>query len=164
MKNIFYRWNKVSWLVLIIIFFTLMPINVSAQSESEKNTTPLLFLGNQNLPPLVYSENNMPKGVVVDIVNALEEKMGRNIDVETMNWSEAQAIVAQGEADALIQINENEERKKIFDFSDPLLESEFSIFTLTGRTGISGIADISGLRVGVEEKGFPVLCCKQIRS
>lgn len=152
MKNIFSRWNKHGCLVLIMIFFTLMPINVSAQSESEAT---LLFLGNHNLPPMVYIENGTPKGLVVDIVYALEEKMGKDIEIEAMNWSEAQAIVAQGEADALIQINETEERKKIFDFSEPLLESEFSIFTLTDTTGISGIADISGLRVGVEDKGFP---------
>lgn len=146
---------KIKWIVLLVGFFILAPVIVIAQSESEKNSDHLLFLGNQDLPPMVYLESKTPKGVVVDIVNALEKKIGRPIDIKPMNWADAQNIVEQGSADALIQINETEERKKLFDFSDPLLESEFSIFTLSGRTGISGIADISGLRVGVEEKGFP---------
>ena len=155
MKNLFWTRNRINWLVLTVLFFILMPASVLAQSEAEKKEEPLLFLGNQNLPPMVYLEDNTPKGVVVDIVKALEKKTGRSIIIKPMNWAEAQSMVEQGNADALIQINETEERKKIFDFSEPLLESEFSIFTLSGRTGISGIADISGLRVGVEEKGFP---------
>jgi PAS domain S-box-containing protein len=72
-----------------------------------------------------------------------------------MDWSEAQALVTRGEADALIQINQTEERKKIYDFSDPLLESHFSIFTRADKMGISGISSLRGLRVGVESGGLP---------
>lgn len=81
--------------------------------------------------------------------------MGRTIDIKAMNWTKAQKIVEQGGADALIQINESSERKRIYDFSEPLVESKFSIFTHTVRMGITGIVDFGGLRVGVEENGFP---------
>lgn len=73
-----------------------------------------------------------------------------------MDWSEAQALVARGEADALIQINQTEERKKPYDFTDTLLESQFSIFTSTNKVGISGLSSLHGLRVGVESGGLPL--------
>lgn len=81
--------------------------------------------------------------------------MGRSIEVKAMDWSEAQTIVEKGGGDALIQINETEERNKIFDFSDSLMESKFSIFALSSRTGISKLEDLRVLRIGVEANGFP---------
>ncbi|MDP1994179.1 MAG: transporter substrate-binding domain-containing protein, partial [Ignavibacteria bacterium] len=70
-------------------------------------------------------------------------------------WQSAQNLVDQGDADALMQINQTEERKKIYDFSDPLLESQFSIFVRSDRVGISGISSLRGLHVGVEAGGLP---------
>ncbi len=117
----------------------------------------LLFLGNKNIAPVVYLDNGLPSGVVVDIVHALEKHMSQPLAIMAMDWSEAQALVARGEADALMQINATEERNKIYDFSDTLLESQFSIFTTTNRVGISGISSLRGLRVGVESGGLPQL-------
>ncbi|MDP3176251.1 MAG: transporter substrate-binding domain-containing protein, partial [Spirochaetaceae bacterium] len=63
--------------------------------------------------------------------------------------------VARGMADALIQINPTEARKRIFDFSDPLLESHFSIFIRKSMVGVSALSSLNGLRVGVEAGGLP---------
>jgi PAS domain S-box-containing protein len=115
----------------------------------------LLFLGNRNIAPVVYLDNGAPAGVVVDIVRALAPHLPPPVEIRAMDWPEAQALVAREEADALIQINATEERKKIYDFSDTLLESQFSIFTTTDRVGISGLSSLRGMRVGVEAGGLP---------
>ena len=62
----------------------------------------------------------------------------------------------EGRADALLQINPSPERLALFDFSDPLLLSEFMIFTAADRLGVAGLRDLRGLRVGVERKGLPI--------
>lgn len=116
---------------------------------------PLLFLGNKNIAPVVYLDGSAPAGVAVDIVHALAKYISQPIEIRAIDWPEAQALVAKGEADALIQINQTEERKKIYDFSDPLLESHFSVFTSINRIGISGLSSLRGLRVGVEAGGLP---------
>jgi PAS domain S-box-containing protein len=130
-------------------------INQSEPAAEVTGTTPLLFLGNQNIAPVVYLDGSTPKGVAVDIVHALAAHLSQPMEIRAMDWPEAQALVAQGNADALIQINPTEERKKIYDFSDPLLESHFSIFTRADSIGISGITSLRGLRVGVEPGGLP---------
>ncbi|MFA5269579.1 MAG: PAS domain S-box protein [Methanoregula sp.] len=119
------------------------------------NDSPLLFLGNQNIAPVVFLDGATPTGVAVDIVRALANHMPQPVEIKAMDWSEAQALVARGDADALIQINPTDERKKIYDFSDTLLESQFSIFTRSDKTGISGPLSLRGLRVGVESGGLP---------
>ena len=114
-----------------------------------------LFLGNQNIPPVIYLEGTVPAGLAVDMVRALAEHMSRPVEIRAMDWKQAQSIVASGQADALIQINATPERRKIYDFSDPFLESHFSIFVRADQTGISGVSSLHGLRVGVESGGLP---------
>ncbi len=123
-----------------------------AQAAKDK----LLFLGNKNIAPVVYLENGVPAGVAVDIVHALAKHLPQPVEIKAMDWEEAQKLVARGEADVLIQINPTEERRKLYDFSDTLLESQFSIFTTTDRVGMTGISSLRGLRVGVEAGGLPL--------
>jgi len=137
---------------LAILFTVLTFCNTFAQPAKKQS---LLFLGNKNIAPVVYLSDGTPSGVAVDIVRALARHLPQPIDIKVMDWSEAQLLVARGEADALIQINPTAERKLLYDFSDPLLESHFSIFTTTDKLGISGLKALRGLRVGVEAGGLP---------
>jgi two-component system, cell cycle sensor histidine kinase and response regulator CckA len=116
---------------------------------------PLLFLGNMNIAPVVYLDGTTPAGLAVDLVHALAPHMSRPIEIRAMDWAQAQALVADGQADALIQINATDARRKIYDFSDPFLESHFSVFVRQDQVGISGISSLEGLRVGVESGGLP---------
>ncbi len=125
------------------------------------NDMKLLFLGNKNIAPVVYLDGNTPSGIAVDIVHALAEHIPQPIEIKAMDWLEAQALVARGQADALIQINATEERKKKYDFSDPLLESHVSIFARADKMGISGLSSLHGLRVGVESGGLPQMLLKK---
>jgi ABC-type amino acid transport substrate-binding protein len=49
------------------------------------------------------------------------------------------------------------ERLETYDFSEPLLDTEFTIFTAAERPGVASVLDLRGLKVGVEEKGLPLL-------
>jgi PAS domain S-box-containing protein len=131
------------------------PADLAGPAAGSSNETPLLFLGNQNIPPVVYLDGANPAGIAVDMVHALAQHMPEPVEIRAMNWTKAQAMVARGDADALIHINPTEERKKIYDFSDPLLESHVSIFTRADQMGISGLSSLRGLRVGVEAGGLP---------
>ncbi|OHD82626.1 MAG: hypothetical protein A3J97_15490 [Spirochaetes bacterium RIFOXYC1_FULL_54_7] len=134
----------------------------SAQSyRSRANVPPLLFMGNEALPPMIYSRNGEPVGVVVDLARAMAKRMDRPVEIRAMNWAEAQRLVLEGQADALLQINESPERLAYLDFSGSLLMSEFCIFIPTDSHGIVSIQDLRGLRVGVEGKGLPIQLLKE---
>ena len=145
--------GKLSFSSLFAIILILQCPSGSYAEQSATNK--LVFLGNYNIAPVVYLENGAAAGVAVDIVRALAKHIAQPIEIRAMDWKEAQGLVARGEADALIQINQTEERKKTFDFSDPLLESHFSIFTRTDRVDIPGLSSLQYLRVGVEPGGLP---------
>ena len=154
-KRIYTQYGRSGFVLLPGILFCLF-VFASAIAEASDNGK-LVFLGNKNIAPVIYLDNGTPAGVAVDIVHALARHMSRPVEIQAMDWPQAQALVARGDADALIQINDTEERRKIYDFSDTLLESQFSIFVSADRVGISGISSLQGLRVGVEAGGLPRL-------
>jgi ABC-type amino acid transport substrate-binding protein len=131
---------------------------ISAQKVGgEAEERPALFLGNESLPPMNFVKHGKPTGIVVDLAKAVAERMHRPVEIQLMNWTEAQQLVLDGRADALLQIDPNPERLKIYDFSDPLLNTEFTIFTSAKRLGVASISGLRGLKVGVEKKGLPIL-------
>jgi diguanylate cyclase (GGDEF)-like protein/PAS domain S-box-containing protein len=104
-----------------------------------------------------FMEHGRPIGIVIDLAKALAERMHQPVEIRLMDWTQAQQLVLEGRADALLQINPSQERLKIYDFSEPLLTSEFTIFTSAKRLGIASMSDLRGLKVGVEKKGLPIL-------
>jgi len=77
------------------------------------------------------------------------------IEIRAMAWPEAQALVARGEADALIQITRPKNARKYTIFGHIGSNLNFRFFTATNRVGIAGISSLHGLRVGVEAGGLP---------
>ena len=122
----------------------------------EAGERPALFLANESLPPMNFMKHGKPTGIVIDLAEALAKRMHRPVEIRLMNWAEAQQLVLDGRADALLQINPNPERLRIYDFSEPLLTSEFTIFTSADRLGVASMRDLRGLKVGVEKQGLPI--------
>lgn len=144
---------KILVFIIVIILFLLTQSYINSKDDSSLGT--ILFLGNKNIAPIVYEEDGIARGIAVDIVRALEDKIGYRIEVDALDWVEAQNKVLAGEADALIQINPSPEREKVYDFSDELLESEFSIFRNSGDSHIKALDDLINKSIGVERGGFP---------
>lgn len=137
----------------LFAFFVLLPTSLYANEEKEN----YLFLGNSNIPPMIFLKDAKPTGVVIDLVNALSERSGINFEIQATDWTEAQSRVLKGEADALLQINRNATREKLYDFSEHFLKTDFSIFRKNSRVDIQNIHSLAGLTVGVEESGYPKL-------
>ncbi|HEX7587718.1 MAG TPA: transporter substrate-binding domain-containing protein, partial [Anaerolineae bacterium] len=129
------------WKRLLVI---LMPMLLAVGSTQTATTNDkLLFLGNSNLPPMLYVQNDQATGLVVDIAHQLAQKVNLSIEVRAMDWTQAQEMVLNGNADALLQINRSPERETLYDFSDPLLESYFTIFRTSSRVDIRDMASLN---------------------
>ena len=144
------RHSRFAGIVIVILLSVLCG---SAPALARDQT--LVFLANEKLTPIAYAQNGIAKGVVVDIAKALGEKIGRPVEMMTMDWEKAQAQVADGQADALLQINCTPGREEIYSFSEPLLPSEFVIIKRQDSMDIHGSEDLVGKRVGVEIGGYP---------
>ena len=140
---------------ITVVMLAVALLMTPAQAADGSLPAKLLFLGDSNYPPLTYLDQGTPKGLVVDIVEELGHRMGRPIAIQCIDWKQAQDMVTNGQADALGPISVNDARKQLYDFSDPILEQQFSIFTLTDHLGLVDLDDLAGLRVGVTRGGLP---------
>lgn len=149
-------------LILTAVALLLYMLITSVYSNDDNNNTDtVVLLGNKNIAPIIYEENGIARGVVVDIAKELGKKMGYGVEVKAIEWGAAQNMVLSGEADALLQINSNSEREKLYDFSDELLKSEFSIFKKGENTVIYTVNDLKDKKVGVEFGGYPYYLLKK---
>lgn len=137
------------------IFFFACLVWLFLSKVNASNLQPLVFLGNRDYAPISFVENGIQKGLLVDIVDGLGAKLGMAVDVRLTEWKKAQDEVASGSADFAGIMGITEERSKIFDFSEPVFDLTYSIFISKGRTGITNIKDLRGLRVGVSAGGLP---------
>lgn len=151
-KNKIFNINLIYSTLILISILMLSTLAYSEEITNKEET--LIFLGNENLAPLIYKEDGITKGIVVDIVEELSKKIDRDIEVQAMNWKKAQDMVLKGQAHALLQINSNSEREELYDFSYKLLKSEFVIFKENENRRINGIKDLKNKKVGVEEVGY----------
>ena len=134
---------------------TAAPVVPPSASAVPASNGSLVFLANKNLAPVAYLDHGVPSGLAIDLTRAIAARMPHSVQIRLTDWTRAQALVASGRADALIQINPTPERRKTYDFSDPFLESHFSIFVRQDGPDVSDVASLRGLRVGVEAGGLP---------
>ncbi|MBF0290316.1 MAG: transporter substrate-binding domain-containing protein, partial [SAR324 cluster bacterium] len=142
--------------VLVFLTFVAALIVLPSSLFAEQGDRSFLFLGKPDIPPLIYAQDSKPVGLVVDLARSMAKKAGLKVEVQAMDWSVAQQKVQDGEADALLQINSTSEGKKIYEFSDPLLESFYCIFRKKSRSEIQGIDSLFGLTVGVESNAIAI--------
>jgi polar amino acid transport system substrate-binding protein len=88
-------------------------------------------------------------GFDVDIAQALAEKMGVEVNVQSSPWNGIIAAMVGGRFDACIcSMSITEERQEVLDFTDPYYSSGLSIWVQEETSDISSIDDFEGKRVG----------------
>ena len=117
--------KKIMYIITAVfaLFISILPFNALATDSDSRDS--LILLANEDLPPIAYNDNGTAKGVAVDIAKAMGKKINTDIEVIAVNWAQAQQMLLSGEADGLLHINPSPQREKLYDFSEPLLKSNF---------------------------------------
>jgi len=91
------------------------------------------------------------QGVLVDQWALWERKTGIHVQLDAMDWAEAQRRMQAGAYDVIDTLFENEQRKARYDFGPPYARIDVPIFFSRDLAGISGPDDLSGFIVGAKE-------------
>ena len=117
-------------------------------------------VGDQDYPPITYLDDRVPRGFDVDVLKALADELGRDLQLELLPWDQAQTQIQEGRADVLTGMSVTEERKKAWDFATPTLTHTFNLFITGKDVTIHGVADLQGRRVGIKTGALPELYLK----
>src|SRR5579862_4724130 len=140
--------------VVLTIVGRAAPARAPAQT-TPSSIPPLTLLDDRDYPPHSYLDNGIAKGSEIDVAEAIARAMGREARIELVEWSAAQQQVLSGGADGVIDLSISDERRKLWDFSEPIFTHEFGLFVRTSEIGIHGVRDLAGMHVGVVSGSFP---------
>lgn len=102
--------------------------------------------------PFCYQdENGQLVGFDVEVARAVAEKMGLKADYFPSKWEGILAALESGRFDVVVnQVTISDERKKVYDFSQPYTYSGLQMLVRKDRLkDIKGPEDLAGKKVGV---------------
>ncbi len=103
-------------------------------------------------PPIGYlDESGHPQGVAIDYWRLIARNLDLDVSFTSCAFRDQLEGLASGRFDSLAGIFSMEERKALFDFSQPYYRLYTSIYTRAELQDVEGWADLKGLRVGVVE-------------
>ena len=142
-------------LICLLAFAGAAPLLRVPGSAEPSSQRPLVLLGDKDYPPSSFRDGTTISGVDVEIARALSSAMGREVRIELLDWAEAQQRLLRGEGDGLLSMSDVEERRRIFDFTQPIASHDFGFFVRSSGPSIRRVEDADGKRVGVTAGGLP---------
>lgn len=122
-------------------------------NEAMDRKVKLVVAGDDDFRPYEYVDSDgRYKGFNVDIMRAISEATGVEIEIRLMKWEEAVAALEGNSIDALMGMSQTEERKKKYAFMRPTLVNSHSVFVLNKHEHVRHIEDLDGMMVAYQEK------------
>lgn len=105
----------------------------------------------QNSPKVGLNEAGKPQGFFVDLIEAIAEREGWQLEYVPGSWQEGLTRLTTGEIDLMPDVTLSAARARIFDFHDePALSSWQQVYA-PASSGIGSVLDLDRLRVAVLE-------------
>jgi PAS domain S-box-containing protein len=143
------------WCRWLAAFFLLCCSVLAAPTASAAPAEPLLFFGDRSLPPYEFLEDGKPKGANVELAHAIGRVLGRTVEVQLLDWGQAQSRLLAGEGNALTFLGRTEQRDAHYAFSQPTLPVAFALFVRTGQEQQFDQQHLQGKRIGVIKGSLP---------
>lgn len=131
----------------------------SSDLESPSNTPPAsqrpsyLIGGDREYPPYEFLQDGQATGFNVDLMRAVADVMGFDIQIELGPWNDIRQKLENGEIDAVTGMAYSPERDQFFDFAIPHSVISFDIFVRL-NSEIRGVEDLAGHKVIVQQGGI----------
>lgn len=121
---------------------------VQAQSQDSGDTLKVGMSGRYF--PFTFVEQDQLKGFEVDVMNAVAERIGVDVQFVTANFSGLFGMLESGRIDTIAnQITITEERQQKYLFTEPYVYDGAQVVTREGNDTIEGVEDLRGKTVAV---------------
>jgi polar amino acid transport system substrate-binding protein len=137
----------------IILIVIVLSIALSACNAAADTNKTIRIASDATWPPFEYIDETTKEvvGFDIDLINAVAEKEGLNIEIVPTEWDALLAGVSQCQYDAAISsITITEDRQKTMLFTEPYLAAGQILTVASGNTDITGIDALEGKTVGAQ--------------
>ena len=138
--------------LLFFLFIFLTTVSVFTTDLKE----PITIVYNKGIAPIKFtdSENN-PSGILNDYWKLLDEKSDLNFSfIEVDTFSESLEMIQDGRADIHAGIFYTEERAEFLDYSEPILNLKYYLYSSPDLVPPDSLAEAKGLILGTVQGGY----------
>lgn len=141
------NWKRYSIALLLVTFLIGLAACSDSDADGELEDT-YTVATDTSFVPFEFKEDGDYVGFDIDLINAIADEVGFEIDLETTNFDGIIPGLQTGSFDiALAGIGITEERKKSIDYSDPYYESGLRIGVAVDNEDIDDMDDLEGKTV-----------------
>lgn len=136
-----------SFVLLIIAGQTVASENVAPQPAATKNVAgqSYNFCFNPNWIPYEYNDKGVPRGIFMDYVQLLAQRMGIQTSSHfTPNWSASLDAIRKGECDFLVGAVKTKEREEFLDFTQPYYDAVFILIGKKDKPFVGSLKALAG--------------------
>lgn len=108
--------------------------------------------GDADYPPFSFLENGEAKGFDNDLIRAVAEVMGAEVEFYLTPWEDAKQNLLSGKVDVIGGMAYSEDREPLFEFGTPHSALYFDLF-IRRNSSIKKIEDIQGKRIIIQRGG-----------
>ena len=102
-------------------------------------------------PPFEFEKDGEYTGIDIDLINAIAENQGFEIEFNPMDFGGIIPALQAGQLDvAIAGMSITDERKEIVDFSDPYFDAGLSLVVAEDNSDITSLEDLEGKTVAVK--------------
>jgi len=144
--------RKVAMSVLLILVSVGLVFASGAQEESDGPVT-ITFGSDATWPPMEFVNTDQEiVGFDVDLINAVADAAGFEVEIQNTAWDGIFAGLANGDYDAVISsVTITEERQRTMDFSIPYINAgQVLIVRQDAPAGVESLEDLVGQAVGAQ--------------
>jgi polar amino acid transport system substrate-binding protein len=121
--------------------------------QQSTNTLNTFTYYTEQFPPCNYQENGTVKGIAVDLLTEITDKMGSKItsdQVQLVPWTDAYQATLTGENTVLFSTARLPAREDSFKWAGPLFTDTYALFTRWITISQSKNAtDLNGYKIGI---------------
>ncbi|KAB1643205.1 ABC transporter substrate-binding protein/permease [Gulosibacter chungangensis] len=148
-----------SFAALLILLLTVGGANSIARavtSQSEEGSSAVegqtfTIATDTTWAPFEFERDGELRGIDIDLINAVAENQGFNVKIDVLGFDGALAAVQAGQADAVMAgMSITDERKEIFDFSNPYFDSGIQMAVAKNDDSIASYEDLAGKTVSAK--------------
>lgn len=147
---------KKSFLLLVVAIFSVVLAacgsGEQAGNTSESGKTVYKVGIDTTYPPFEYEVDGKYVGIDVDLINAIAEDQGFEVQLEAMDFKGIIPALQAGQLDiSMGGMSITEERKKVVDFTEPYFDAGVSLVVKGDNTEIQSVEDLKGKKVAVKK-------------
>lgn len=147
------KFGLLSLLLILSLFIAACGGTEEKADDTKEETAKVYKVGvDVTYPPFEFKEGKEYKGIDIDLINAIAENQGFEIELSPMDFGGIIPAMQANQLDvAIAGMSITDERKKVVDFSEPYFDAGLTVVVKKENTEIKSVDDLKGKTVAVKK-------------